>query len=258
MRIGRRGLAGGAALAAAVVALPGGAAAGESSAPNVVVYCDRALREPMTALGRLFTARSAARVNVFCAPPSLMLAQIQRVTQNDILVTQAPAMADAVRRHLIKPDTQVALPANRLALATRTGIGREALSDAPGLLRLIGAGPLAAPDPTSGTTVDTAGALAAAGLQPPYPFHLIGAIDTEQVAGMIRNGGAKIGLIYRSQVYPGSGLSVAAVLPGQRPVSYAAAISVVTRSPNATSFMTFLRSPGVVAHLTAAGLEMPA
>ncbi len=61
MHISRRGLAAGAVLAAAAAGLPQTAGAEPSTADNVIVYCDRALRRTMQQAGRLFAARGGGK-----------------------------------------------------------------------------------------------------------------------------------------------------------------------------------------------------
>ncbi len=251
----RRGLGQAAALAAVASMLPPPARAKTSPAPNVIVYCDPALRAAIEDAGRLFTASNGARVNVFCAAPTLMLAQIERVVQNDVLVTQADWMDEAVRRALIKPSTRMPLGANRLVLAVSGQATALPLTDRVAIRRLIGAGPVAIPDPTTGTTVDSAGTLARLGFSDPLPFKTVGAIDTEGVAFLIRTGAAKLGLLYRTEAQAGSGLAPVALLPDESPVPYAAAITVLTRRPNAEAFMDFLHTPDATSRLTSAGLE---
>lgn len=125
-------------------------------------------------------------------------------------------------------------------------------------MALLANGPLAAPDPMSATTVDSGAVLAALGLRPPLPFPLLGTVDTEEVAALVRDGSPRWGLLYRTQAGPGPGLAVAALPPGQRLASYKAAISVVTRSPKAGAFMAFLRSPEARGHFKASGIEVAA
>src|SRR5271170_4152914 len=85
--LGRRSLGRVLLVAGAASILPGPAARADiSPASDLVVYCDPALHAAMEDVGRLFTARSGTRVDVFCAAPALMLAQLERVVQNDILI----------------------------------------------------------------------------------------------------------------------------------------------------------------------------
>lgn len=254
MTLPRRQLGRATLLAAAMTGLAGVTHAEESSAPNVVVYCDKALRRTMEDTGRLFTARHGAPVNVFCAAPPLMLAQIERVTQNDILITQTEIMDLAARQKLIREATRIPLGRDHLVLAARRGTSVSAGADPATVLRGIGAGPLAAPDPTAAATIDSAAVLARLGLPAPLPFRLAGAVDTEEVGFLLRTGAAPLGLLHGTEAQPGSGLSVAAALTDE-PVTYAAAITVITRSRNAQAFMDFLNTPEAQTRLRTAGLE---
>ncbi len=252
MMLTRRGAARGIALAPMLVAGP--VEASESTAPNVIVYCDPALRGAMEDTGRLFTARTGARVNVFCAAPWMMLAQIEHVSQNDVIVSGASAIDDAAKRRLIKPETRVPIGRNGLALAARIGAASTPRTDADAILALIGTGPLAVPDATSLTTIDAAGALARIGSSPPYPFRTAGAADEEGVAFLIASGAAPLGLLHVTSARADPRLTEAAVLPEGAPDGYEAAISVITRSPNASRFVDFLRTKEARAGLEAAGL----
>lgn len=226
--------------------LPGPAAGADiSPAPDVVVHCDPELRAAMENVSRLFTARNGTRVNVFCAAPAMMLAQLER----------AAWMDEAARRALIKPATRISLGANRLVLAISGEAKAPPFTDRKAIRRLIGAGVLAIPDPTTGTTVDSAGVLTRLGFADPLPFRTLGAIDTEEVAFLIRTRAVSIGLLYRTEAQAGSKLTPAAVLPDEAPVPYAAAVSVLARRPNPEAFIDFLRTPDATSRLTSAGLE---
>ncbi len=122
------------------------------------------------------------------------------------------------------------------------------------MLRGIGTGPLATPDPTAAATIDSAAVLAGLGLPSPLSFRLIGGVDTEEVGFLLRTGAAPLGLLHSTEAQPGSGLSIAAAI-ADGPVTYTAAITVITRSRNAQAFMDFLGTPEAQAPLRTAGLE---
>ncbi len=222
---------------------PGGPAhADGSTAPNVIVYCDPPLRGAIGSVGRGFDVRT----NVFCAAPWMMLAQIERTTQNDILVSSPAALDEGERRQLVKPGDRVTIGNDRLALVV--GADQAGANDPRAL---IGAGPLAMPDATALTTIDGVAALARFGLTAPYPFQLMGAADGEDVGFLVRSGAARVGLMHATEARTW-GLSIAALLPD--PIPYAAAISAVTRSPNAGRYLEFLRTAQARARLREAGL----
>lgn len=255
MMLTRRGAARGIALSPLLAGSRSGAArAAASGAANVVVYCDPALRAAIEDAGRAFTAQAGARVNVFCAAPWMMLAQIERVTQNDVLISGTAALDEAAARGLIKPETRLPLGRDGLVLAARIGGASTPRTGAEAIRALIGAGPLAIPDATSLTTIDAAGALARIGLSPPYDFKILGAADEADVAFLVASGAARLGLVPVTAARADPVLTEAAVLPEGAPLSYEAAISVITRSPNAARFMDFLRTKEARARLGAAGL----
>lgn len=249
MAVGRRGLAGMMATAAAASGLAGPAKADPSTAPNVIVFCDPPLRAAMIRFGRHFTAATRVPVNVFCAPPPLMLAQIERRNQNDILITLAPFMDEAARRHLVAGGTFLPMGVNAYVFATREA--DQATIVAGGKLPFAS---LVVPDRTAGTTLD---AQAVLGGSLPPDIAVIGAVDTEQAAAIVRHGAAEAALVYRTEAQPGSGLRVAGILPG-RPPSYEAAVTAVSRSPRVDTFITYLRSPEARDALRSTGLDVPA
>jgi ABC-type molybdate transport system substrate-binding protein len=174
------------------------------------------------------------------------------VTQNDVLVSGAPVIEDATRRGLIKAPSRMSLGRNRLALAT---LRRSNAAPAKDAGSLIGAGPLAVADPSSIAGIDSAAALAMLDLRAPYPFKLVAGADAEDVAFLVTDRQARFGLLHVTEILASSELSVATRFPAAEREGYAAAISSVTRSPNAVRFMGFLRSPVARTHLQAAGIE---
>ncbi len=255
MMLTRRGVARGIALSPILAGSRSGSARAEvSSAANVVVYCDPALRGAIEDAGRAFTARTGARANVFCAAPWMMLAQIERVTQNDVLISGTAVLDDAATRGLIKPETRLPLGRNGLVLAARIGGASTPRTRADAIQALIGAGPLAIPDATSLTTIDAAGALARIGMSAPYGFKTLGAADEADVAFLVAGGVALLGLLSTTAARADARLTEAAILPESVPAAYEAAVSVITRSPNATRFLDFLRTKEARARLGEAGL----
>ena len=111
-------------------------------APDVAVFCDATLAPCLRALGAAFPAP----VHVFSAPPPLMLAQIARETQTDVLITLAPAMDEAVRLRLVRPETRYDSWQTQLVLAAPAGSGPTGLSELPDFLA---SGKLAVTDPTT-------------------------------------------------------------------------------------------------------------
>ena len=77
----------------------------------------------------------------------------------------------AARQGLIRAATRIPLGRDHLVLAARSGKSAATATNADpvAVLRGIGAGPLAAPDPTAAATIDSAAVLARLGLPAPCP-----------------------------------------------------------------------------------------
>src|SRR3954453_5766302 len=67
---------------------------------DLALTCDTTLA-PLRKLGAAYTAQSSARVFVFPTGPGLILPQLERNIQNDILVTQTPVLDQATQQGLI-------------------------------------------------------------------------------------------------------------------------------------------------------------
>lgn len=251
-------------LAVLVLGLPGARpnpamAAGEAAASDVVIYCDPTLTATMRAVGRSFTAQRKAPVQVFSAPPPLMLAQLAHETQDDVLTTLRSAMDEAVAKGLVKPETSVGAWRNRLVIGRRV---REAISavaaDPTSVMKLLGNGRFASPDPSNATTIDGPQIIADAGLQQVLDGHLIGAANTADVAFLLTSGAARLGLLYMTDVRSQPSLAVAATLPdaSYAPIVYVAAASSKAKSPNLKPFLDLIRTPEASNILQAGGLEM--
>lgn len=246
-----------ASLAVAGVVVSGPVRA-DTPAPDVAVFCDPTLRFAMRDVGRLFTARVHAPVHVFCAPPRLMLAEIARDTQTDVLITLSSTMDEAARLGLISAGTRIETWRNHLVFAARAGGGgRESQSMDPATIRgLLENGHLAITDPTAAATFDASAVMTRLGLQDALAGQLIGAANTDDVAYLLTTGAAQLGLLHLTDVRANADLSVVVPLPegSYEPIAYAAGATFHVKSPNAMGFLSFLRTPEATARLRAAGL----
>jgi len=212
-----------------------------ASAQGVVTYCDPTLAPVMRDAGATFERYSGASVFVFSAPPPLMLAQLARHVQNDVLITGAGWMDQAEQARLIQPGSRVGSWQVRLVIARRAG-------NAPSN------GTFAITDATPGSTTDEPAVLAALGLK---PAHLLGGVDGRDVAFLLETGAASQGILYQTDVAADPRLEVvrpigADVAP---PTHYVAAISRASHNPNARRFLDFLTTPQATTLLRAGGLE---
>jgi molybdate transport system substrate-binding protein len=214
---------------------------GLAAAPDVIVYCDPTLVPAVRDVGQLFTARSQATVDVFTAPPPLMLAQLARQVQNDALITQTAWMDRAEASGLLKPGTRTGSWRNSLVIAGKSG---GAKTD----------GVFARTDPTPAATIDGPAILTALALQ---PAHVIGAANSGGVAFLLDTGVAQQGLLHLTDVRANPGLAVLQPVPdgAYPPIVYVAALTKLTQSVNAQAFLDFLHTPEANSRLHAAGLE---
>ena len=232
---------------------------GRAAIPDVVVYCDSTLVPAMRDLGRLFTARTRAPVFVFTAPPTLMLAQIDRETQNDVLVTTDAAMQEGIRQKLIRGETRAGAWRNSLAIAGRADQTKSPVAaDAAAIKALLDSGRFAASDPTGPFTLDGPAVLDRLGLSPLLEGRMLGAPDTTQAAFLVTSGAARLGLLHLTDIRADGRLAVAATVPERAyaPIVYTAAVSVVALSPNSQAFVTFLSDPEAAKCWQADGLEV--
>jgi len=117
--------------------------------PDAVVYTDPTLGFALRDVGALFMARTGAPVHVFSAPPSLILAQLARQVQNDVVVTDSAWLDRAAHEKLIQ-------------LATRIGAWRDTLVIAGPAAGAADNAVFALTDPTPGATIDGCSAVSRA------------------------------------------------------------------------------------------------
>jgi len=242
MRLGRRGLFQ-ASLALAPLVL---ATTAKAETTDLVAACDTALGPAIERMAAAFTAKTGVAIRLFPASPNLLLPQLARDVQNDILITQAPLLDQAGRTGLLAADAKrIGSWQTRLVLAALRGTGRP--TD----------GPIAVPDPNPAFPPDGRAMLTAMGLQ---PAAILGAVDTRGVAFLLTSGAAKAGLLYLTEVRTDARLDVVAELPADvsPPMTVGAALSHGTSRPNPGAFLAFLGTPEASRLLRANGLEAAA
>jgi molybdate transport system substrate-binding protein len=228
-------------LAALLPALSPGTASAEAAAPDVIVYGEPTLRHALLDVGARFTAQTGVPVHVFAAPPSIILAQLRHQVWNDVVVIEAPWMDQAEQAGVIAKGTRTGAWRNTLVLARATDV--TPANDT-----------MAITDPTPAATIDGPAVLAALGL---HTAHVQGVANAATVAFMLDSGVAFEGLVHLTDVRADPKLRVAGpVAPSAyAPIVYAAAISTLTHSPNASAFLDYLTSPPATEVLRADGLE---
>lgn len=214
--------------------------------PGVTVFCDPTLAAAMRAMDGLSRAQAGAPVSVLCAPATLMIAQIQRHTRNDVLFTLAGAMIQAVQLGLVRPESVVGGFSNTLVLAALQG------GDPAALAKRVARARVAVTDDTVASGLDGRAVLAANGLR---AANVMGAANTGDVAFMVTSGAAEIGLMYRTDAQADARLRVLATLNADTAlVQYAAGVNAHAVSPNAQALLNVMRSAAGVAILQQAGI----
>ena len=214
-----------------------------ADAIGLSVACDTTLAPALRRAGAAYRQRTGARIYVFPTGPGLLLPQLERNIQNDILVSQIPILDQALQAKLI-----AALPGpphwrNPLVIAGLPGAAMDQT--------------FAAPDPTPASDIDGPALLAKLGLK---PARIIGAVDTDEVASLIDSGAAQAGLLHMTDVRADTRLTVLRVIPPdiQPLLTYAASVTRLASRPNPQAFIEFLATPEAKAVLTDAGLELQA
>jgi molybdate transport system substrate-binding protein len=223
------------------------AAASRARAADVaelVLACDTTLGPAMRAAGDAFAARTGTRVNVFPTAPGLILPQLEREVQNDLVVTQRGALDTAIKSAIVAKDGIRGNWRNTLVIAARHGA--SAASDKP----------IAVCDPSPASDMDGPAILARLGL---LPAPMLGVIDTDTVVALVRNGTARAGLMHMTDVRAHRDLDVIRVVADAvaPPIDYGAAVTTLAGRPHPGAFLNFLLSDQATALLATFGLELP-
>lgn len=225
-----------------VAAILGAAARAAAATTDLVLACDTTLGPALRAVARVYANATGVTVNVFPTPPGLIVPQLQRQVQNDIVMTQPPAIAACAQADLIAPDALRGAWRNPLVVAVKRGA-------TPGAWM-----PIAASDPTPGSDMDGPAILGRLGMG---NSARLGVIDTDTVAALVLNGAARAGLLHMTDIRAHPDLQVVRTVPPEigPPIAYAAAVTKLARRPDPARFLAFLLSPQATAVLADNGLE---
>lgn len=232
-------------LGASALPLAALASPARAETTDLVLNCDTALAAPMARAAEAFRAAHGVRVNVFPTPPGLILPQIARHIQNDLVMTRASAIRQAVTEETIAADApRGGIWRNRLVIATRAGLPALDWTTAR----------FAVTDATPGSEIDGP---AIAGAMRADAGHVLGVIDTDEVAFLLLRGEAEAGLLHQSDIQAHPGLAVLQPVPETLapPVLYAIAVTKLSRRPDPAAFIAFLAAAEGATLLQAAGLE---
>jgi Bacterial extracellular solute-binding protein len=99
---------------------------------DLAVTCDAGAAPAVIAAGSAFRQRTGVRIRVFPTALGLVLPQLEREIQNDIIVTQTATIDQADRAGLVEPGGRVGPWRNRLVTAAaKQPSGVEGLSRCP-------------------------------------------------------------------------------------------------------------------------------
>jgi len=233
----------GAIIAAAGLAtvLPAVARASEWLHDPVVFYTDVALRPVLEQLGASYLREHGIVWRVYAAAPINSLGLLAHGTQDDVLITLAPDAAQAEASGLIAPGRRP-LWRTTLVFAALGAPGPLADFSPRALLDAIGGGRLAITDPTPTATFKGYDILARAGLASQLDNRTVGAIDTEQAAGMLRTGDATVALLHASEAATLPGLRALMPVPptAYDPIDYEVALTKSAWSRNQARAIAYL------------------
>jgi molybdate transport system substrate-binding protein len=225
----------------ATLPLVAAAAQARADTMDLALICDTTLAPAVRRAAAAYRQQTGVQVFVFPTGPGLIMPQLEREVQNDIVVSQPAILARAASAGIVDTTTG-AQWRNPLVIA--------GLQDA----RADG-GTFAAPDPSAASDFDGPRLLARLGLD---PANVLGAVDTDEVAFLITSGAAQAGLLHLTDVRADQRLAVIRTVPSEvhPPVLYVAAVNRFAGRPNPRGFVAFLAGKDGAAILTTAGLEV--
>jgi len=206
---------------------------------EIVVYADPALRPVLAALNAQFRSASGIRARCFCAPPGQMLGLLAHKTQDDVLITQAPFIADAASRGLTRGNA-TPLWRNHLVFAARGAAAPPVAFDAAHFAD----GKLALPDMSDASTIDGPALLAQIDPAGKIKNPILGAADTQDAVAMVRRGEADSALCHISEVSNDPDIAAVFTISQDeyKPIEYQAALSIDAWSRYQDTYLTWLRT----------------
>lgn len=232
MTIGRRALP--------LLALAAATAPTRADTVDLAVTCDTTLAPALRKVAAAYKARAGVRVFVFATGPGLILPQLVREIQNDIVVTQMTILDQAM---------QAGVVASAVRAEWRNPV---VIAGVQGATQIDGT--FAAPDPSPASDIDGPALLARLDIK---AKRTLGAVDTDEVAFLLTTGAAQAGLLHMTDVRADERIAVIRPVPVevQSPLLYAASVTRLAGRPNPEGFVAFLAAQEATAILTAAGLD---
>lgn len=208
---------------------------------DLAVTCDAAAAPAVRAAGKAYRAKTGVRIRVFPTAPGLVLPQLERQIQNDVIVTRIAVIDQAEKQGLVAPGGRVGPWRNRLVTAAAKAAGGPENS-------------FVVPDPSPGSDIDGGVILQRMGV---VPASVLGVIDTDAVAWTLANGGVRLGLLHQTEVVADDRLRSVSPVPDTAwpPILYAATVTKLAYRGDPAAFVAFLGGAEGLAVLHSAGLE---
>ena len=256
MRMDRRSLLLGAAVAMLPLAMPLGAAAQE---PALTVFAAASLTDVMADIDRLWQAAGHARLRTSFASSSTLARQIEQGAPAAVFASADEQWADYLQqRSLLVPGTREDLLTNSLVLVMAKSTAR-AVTITPGmdLGSILGAdGRLAVGDPAHVPAgIYAQQALTRLGLWQQAQPRLAPAEDVRGALLLVERGETPAGIVYSTDVATSPALAIAATFPpdSHDPITYPFALVKGGDTPDARAFLAFLSGPQAKAAFQARG-----
>lgn len=224
-----------------LLALAAAARPAVAATVDLSLACDTTLAPALRKVAAAYAARTGVRVFVFPTGPGLLIPQLERNIQNDILVTQLPILQQASDEKIIAAVPGPPHWSNKLVIAGRSGASAD--------------GVFAACDLTAASDFDGPALLAKLEMK---PARVMGAVDTDEVVWLLRRGEAQAGFLHMTDVHAYPELTVIQNVPNdvQAPFVYAATVTKLASRPNPQGFVAFMQDPEARELLKQAGLEV--
>jgi molybdate transport system substrate-binding protein len=211
---------------------------------DLALICDLTLGQPLRTAGRAFRASHGVRIIVFPTAPGLIVPQLAREVQIDIVMTQTRLLDQTAQAGLLNDAPRTGAWSNALVVAEMTG--------APGTAET---GKFAVSELRFASGIDGSSVVSGLGID---PSRIVSAIDTSEVAFLLTTGVARTGLLYLTDVRADPRLRVLDTIKDQPPMLFAAAITKGARRPDPAAFIAFLGTTQARELLATAGLEVAA
>ncbi len=228
---------------------PDAARAGDSSAPDVVLYCTPALQAPLHQAAEQYRAANHVEIHILVSSPDGQAGLIRHRARADVIIGEASLIGTLAAEHLLRSGSVVPLGADPFVLIIRKGV---TLPHGATPAQLLAAHTMVLTDATTAASFDGSAILHAA-VPDAKPTRSIGVADTPTVIALIAHDPSLLGLVNRTEA-TGADIAEAAALAAP-PAPISGALCKNGQSRNAASLLAFIAGPQGRAILQSAGLE---